>query len=310
MTEPSGNVARVRLHKDGPEFSAVIWGSMRSEEQFTSPHELAEFLRFLLDRGVTTLDTANTYGFPDPYTVEEFLGKALKETGLRDRFEIVTKCGIQRVSPHRTVNRIRHYDFTETEIRRSIDRSLNKLGVDHVDLVLLHRPDYLMDPEETAGALDALIAEGKTRHVGVSNMSPSRYHLLASKLKAPIVTNQVEFSPIHLDPISDGTFDTALIEGHRPMIWSPIGGGRLMTGDDPYVATIRDILTAIAERNGLAGPAEAAIAFVVRHPAGGIPIIGSGKRERLEAAIKAVNNPLDRQDWYEVVTATSAMLEL
>ena len=138
------------------------------------------------------------------------------------------------------MNRIRHYDFSETEIRRSIDRSLEKLGIDHADVILLHRPDYLMDPEETAGALDALIAEGKTRHVGVSNFSPSRYRLLASKLKAPIVTNQVEFSPIHLDPISDGTFDTALIEGHVPMIWSPIGGGRLMTGDDPYVVKVRE----------------------------------------------------------------------
>jgi len=310
MADRTGPVARVKMHKDGPEFSAVIWGSMRSEEQFAAPGELAEFLRFLLDQGVTTLDTANTYGYPHPYTVEEFLGKALKETGLRDRFEIVTKCGIQRVSPHRAVNRIRHYDFSEKEIRRSVDRSLDKLSIDHADVILLHRPDYLMDPEETAGALDALIAEGKTRHVGVSNFSPSRYHLLASKLKASIVTNQVQFSPIHLEPISNGVFDTALMEGHVPMIWSPIGGGRLMTGDDPHVVKVRTILADIAGRNGLPGPAEAAIAFVARHPAKGIPIIGSGKRERIEGAIEAVNNPLDRMDWYEVVTATSEMLEL
>ncbi len=211
MADTAGSVTRVRMHKHGPEFSSVIWGSMRSEEQFRSSGEVAEFLRFLLDRGVTTLDTANTYGYPHPYTVEEFLGKAVAEVG-RDKFEIVTKCGIQRVSPHRTVNRIRHYDFTEKEIRRSIGRSPDKLGTDYADLILLHRPDYLMDPEETAGTLDALIAEGKTRHVGISNFSPSRYHLLASKLKAPIVTNQVEFSPIHLKPISDGTFDTAIID--------------------------------------------------------------------------------------------------
>lgn len=311
MADTSGTVSRVQMHKGGPEFSSVIWGSMRSEEQFGSPGELGEFLHFLLDKGITTLDTANTYGIPDPYTTEEFLGKALKESGIpRDRFEIVTKCGIQRVSPHREVNRIRHYDFSEKEIRRSIDRSLNKLGIECADLILLHRPDYLMDPEETAGALDALIAEGKTKHVGISNFSASRYHLLASKLKAPIVTNQVEFSPIHLAPISNGVFDTALIEGHRPMIWSPIGGGRLMTGDDPQVVKIRGILADIAKRNGLVGPAEAAIAFVARHPAGGVPIIGSGKRERLEAAIQAVNNPLERMDWYEVVTATDEMLNL
>lgn len=310
MTDAAGPVGRVKMHAEGPEFSSIIWGSMRSEEQFSSPSELAEFLRFLLDIGVTTLDTANTYGSPHPYTVEGFLGQALKETGLRDQFEIVTKCGIQRISPHRTENRIRHYDFSEKEIRRSINRSLEKLGIDYADLILLHRPDYLMDPAETGGALDGLIAEGKTRHVGVSNFSPSRYHLLASRLKAPIVTNQVEFSPTHLAPISNGVFDTAIIEGHVPMIWSPIGGGRLMTGNDPRVFQVRSILSDIAVRNGLAGPAEAAIAFVARHPARGVPIIGSGKRERIEAAIQAVNNPLERQDWYEVVAATSPMLEL
>jgi predicted oxidoreductase len=309
MAESAVNVVRAKLHKDGPEFSSVIWGSMRSEEQFRSSDELADFLRFLLDRGITTIDTANTYGFPDPYTVEEFLGKAIAKVG-RDKFEIVTKCGIQRVSPHRPVNRIRHYDYTEKEIRRSIGRSLEKLGIDYADLILLHRFDYLMEPAETAGTLDALIAEGKTRHVGVSNFSPSRYRLLASKLQAPIVTNQVEFSPIHLDPMSDGTFDLAIMEGHRPMIWSPIGGGKLMTGTDELTVKIREVLTTVAERNGLAGPAEAAIAFVVRHPAGGLPIIGTGKRERMDAAIKAAALELDRMDWYEIVTPSSAWLLL
>ena len=237
------------------------------------------------------------------------MGVRVKEVG-RDKFEIVTKCGIQRLSPHRTENRIRHYDFSEKEIRRSIDRSLEKLGIDYADVVLLHRPDYLMDPEETANALDALIAEGKTKYVGVSNFSPSRMDLLASRLKAPLVTNQIEFSPLHLDPISDGTFDYAIKQGHRPMIWSPVGGGRLLTGSDPDVEQIRSTLTAIARTYGLDGPAEAAIAFVVRHPAGGVPIVGSGKRERVLGAIKAAAVDMDRQDWYTVVTHASPMLSL
>jgi predicted oxidoreductase len=297
------------MHPKGPVFSAVVWGSMRSEEQFSSPAKLAEFLRFLLDRGVTTLDTANTYGIPHPYTVEEFLGKAVKEVG-RDKFEIITKCGIQRLSPHRTENRIRHYDFSEQEIRRSVGRSLEKLGIDHADVILLHRADYLMDPAETAGTLDALIAEGKTRFVGVSNFSPSRFDLLASRLKAPLVTNQIEFSPLHLAPISNGAFDHAIRLGYRPMIWSPVGGGKLLTGDDARTKKIRDLLTRIAKENGLDGPAEAAMAFVVRHPAKGVPIVGSGKRDRMDGAIKAVNTVMDRQDWYAVATETSEMLEL
>ena len=304
-----GTVARVKMHPKGPVFSSVVWGSMRSEEQFDSADKLADFLRFLLDRGVTTLDTANTYGIPDPYTTEEFLGKAIKLVG-RDKFEIVTKCGIQRLSPHRKENHIRHYDFSEKEIRRSVGRSLEKLGIDHADAILLHRPDYLMDPEETAGALDALIAEGKTKFVGVSNMSPSRIDLLASRLKAPIVTNQIEFSPLYLNPISNGTFDHAIRVGYRPMIWSPVGGGRLLTSDDAQARKLRDILTRIAKENGLDGPAEAAMAFVARHPSKPVPIVGSGKRDRVDGAIKAIHTVMDRQDWYAIVTQTSEMLEL
>lgn len=307
MAEP--NVARVRMHPKGPEFSGVVWGSMRCEAQFASPAELAGFLQFLLDRGVTTIDTANTYGEPHPYTVEEFLGKAIAMVG-REKFEIVTKCGIQRLSPHRTENRIRHFDFSETEINRSVNRSLEKLGIDHADVILLHRPDYLMDPDETAAALDGLVSSGRTRFVGVSNFSVSRFDLLASRLKAPLITNQIEFSPVFLEPISNGRFDHAIMHRYRPMIWSPVGGGRLLTGDDERTTKIRALLADIAKREGLDGPAEAAIAFVARHPVGAVPIVGSGKRERMDGAIHAVNTVMDRQDWYAVVTETSPMLEL
>jgi predicted oxidoreductase len=261
----------------------------------------------LYDRGVTTLDTAPAYGVPHPYTTEEFLGKAMAEVG-RDKFEIVTKCGIQRISPHKPENRIRHFDFSEKEIRSSTDRSLQKLGIDVIDLMLLHRPDYLMDPDETAGALDDLVAEGKIRYVGVSNLSPSRLDLLASRLKAPIVTNQIEFSPIHLDPISDGTFDLAIKTGHRPMIWSPVGGGRLLKSDDDYIVKVREKLAEIAKAYELDGPANAAISFVARHPANSVIVIGSGKQERIEGAIQAVNTELDRADWYDIVTVTHPKL--
>jgi predicted oxidoreductase len=281
---------------------------MRSEEQFSSVTQLADHLRFLLDRGVTTVDTANTYG--QPYTVEEFLGKALKEVG-RDKFEVITKAGIRRLSPLRPDNRVRHFDFSREELTRSFDRSLQKLGVDHVDVLLLHRPDYLMEPAETAAVLDEFVAAGKTRYVGVSNFNPSRYELLAGHMKSPLVTNQVEFSARHLLPISNGTFDLAMRVGHVPMIWSPVGGGALFNGTEDRTIRIRNRLTAIAERTQRRGGAfEAAIAFVARHPARGIPIIGSGKRDRLDDAIRAVNNPLDRQDWYEVIGESNELLEI
>ena len=309
MTNTNETVARVKMHETGPELSGVIWGSMRMQSQFDTPADLTDHLNWLADRGVTTLDTASVYGAPDPFAVEELLGKAVAEAG-RDKFEIVTKCGIRRVSPIRPENRVRHFDFSAAEIRSSTERSLIKLGIDEIDLMLLHRPDYLMEPEEVAATLDDLVAEGKIRHVGVSNFSPSRLDLLTTYLKAPVVTNQIEFSPLHHQPISDGTFDTAMKLGHKPMIWSPIGGGRLMVSKDEDVAALRDKLSDVAKAYGLDGPAEAAIAFVARHPAAGVPIIGSGKRDRMEGAIKATNTVMDKQDWYDIVATSTPSLGL
>ena len=310
MTTNNNAVSRIRMHEQGPEFSEIVWGTMRSQSQFASPTELADHLRWLYDQGVTTIDTASVYGQPNAYTNEEFVGKAIAEVG-RDKFEIVTKLGILRASPVRPEIHVRHFDFSSKEIRSSVERSLEKLGIDVIDVILLHRPDYLMDPDETAGALDDLVSEGKVRYVGVSNFSPSRIELLASRLKAPIVTNQIQFSPIHLDPISDGAFDIAIRTGHKPMIWSPVGGGRLLTkDDDDQILKVREKLSEIGQAYGLDGPANAAISFVARHPANSVIVLGTGKRERIVGAIKAVNIKLDRQDWYDVVSVTDPRLSL
>ncbi len=307
MAHP-GPVSRVKIYKQGPEFSRVIWGSMRSEEQFSSATELAGFLDFLLERGITTLDTAATYGAP--YSTERFLGQALKEHGGRDRFEIVTKCGICRPGPVIPEFRTRYFDSSPEHIVKFVDRSLGELGIDTIDVMLLHRADHLMEPEATAAALDGVIKQGKVRHIGVSNFLPSRFELLQSYLKAPIVTNQVQFSPLYLRPVSDGTFDLALKLGHKPMIWSPVGGGRLLTSDEEEIVALRNLLTNIARRMGLPGPAEAAMAFVARHPVVGMPIVGSGKRERVDGAIQALNTDFARDDWYEIVSKSSPQLEV
>ena len=303
-----GPVSRVKIHAQGPEFSKVVWGSMRSEEQFSSPAELAGFLDFLLERGITTLDTAATYGAP--YSTERFLGEALKQQGGRERFEIVTKCGICRPGPVIPDFRTRYFDSSPEHIASFVDRSLGELGIDVIDVLLLHRADHLMEAAATAEALDKVVAQGKVRYVGVSNFLPSRFELLQSRLKSPLVTNQVQFSPLYLRPVGDGTFDLAQKLGHKPMIWSPVGGGDLLTSTAPHIVALRDLLTDIAKRMGLPGPAEAAMAFVARHPVGGMPIVGSGKRERVDGAIQAVNAEFARDDWYEVVSKSSPGLEV
>ncbi len=307
MANP-GPVARVKVHAEGPEFSKVIWGAMRSEQQFGSASELAAHLDFLLERGVTTLDVAATYGAP--YSTERFLGAALKEHGGRDRFEVVTKCGICRPGPVIPEFRVRYFDSSPEHIHWSVDRSLSELGIDVIDVLLLHRADHLMEPAATAAALDDVIKQGKVRYVGVSNYLPSRFDLLQSHLKAPLVTNQLQFSPLYLRPVTDGTFDLAQKLGHKPMIWSPVGGGRLLTSEDEKIVEIRTLLAEMAKRMGLPGPAEAAMAFVARHPVGGMPIVGSGKPERVDGAIQAVNTVFARDDWYEMVSKSSPLLEI
>jgi predicted oxidoreductase len=296
---------RVRLTKTGPELSRLVWGSMRCIEQFASTAELAKFLGFLLDRGVTSLDTADIYG---NYRVEDFLGDALRQYGKgRDRFEIVTKADIA-IPTAGSGNRVLHFNATGAHIRRQAETSLKKLGVEALDVLLVHRPDHLMDADDTAATLEALCAEGKVKHIGVSNFQPRHWRLLTSRLKTPLVTNQVQLSPIYLDTLSDGSLDLAQELRIRPMIWSPLGGGQLMKDASERTIKVRAALDSVAKRTGLAGPIEAAIAWVARHPTRPLPVVGTGRREGIDGALRALAAQLDHQDWYEIVLASDASL--
>ena len=302
MNEVATKIERAKLHSEGPEFSRLIWGSMRAFDQFTSARQLADFLLFLVDHGITTIDTADVYG---RYGVENYLGAALKLMGAaKKKLQVITKAGICNTNELRPENRLKHYDLSTHHITAALDSSLLNLGLDTVDLLLVHRPDPLMNADETARALDHAVAAGKVKHVGVSNFRPSQFELLASRLKAPIVTNQIQFSPLYLDPLNDGTLDLMQRLRIRPQIWSPLAGGRLVTANDERSARVRDALAVVARALDLAGPAEAALAWVLRHPSRPLPILGSSRRERVEAAIAALSVEIDRQAWYEVWRAS------
>lgn len=230
--------------------------------------------------------------------VEALFGEALAlAPALRERLQLVSKCGIRLVSPQRPEHRIKSYDTSRAHLVASVERSLRALRTDRLDLLLIHRPDALMDADEVADAFAALRREGKVLHFGVSNFTPSQFELLDAA--TPLATNQIELHPLQLAPLHDGTLDQAQRLRRRPMIWSPLAGGRLLSGTDEAAQRVRSVLEAVGQRHGV-GTATVAIAWLLRHPSRPVPVIGSRRPEGLADALAAASLSLDASTWYEI----------
>ena len=252
-----------------------------------------------VDLGVTSFDHADIYG---GYTVEALFGEALAlSPALRQRLQIVTKCGIRSVSPRRPAHALNHYDSSRAHVLASVEESLRALRTDHLDLLLIHRPDALMDPDELADTFQGLKAAGKVRAFGVSNHSPSQLAMLHRR--HPLVTNQIEFSPLQMRALADGTLDQCTDLGLRPMVWSPLGRGRLFTADDVQAQRVRGVLEALAAAYGHSA-ATMAYAWILRHPTRPLPITGSLRIEAIREAVAALDVRLSPADWYRVWEAS------
>lgn len=289
---------RKKIHPKGPEFSSVIAGMWRMDEWNLSENELTSWIEKSIDLGITTFDHADIYG---AHTIEEMFGRSLNKS-LRKTIEIVTKFGACLKFKNKPENRVKHYNTTPEYIRKSVEQSLKNFRTDYIDLLLIHRPDPLMNAEQTASALDKLVKEGKVKYIGVSNFTVSQFELLQSKLTAPLVTNQVECSLLHTDPVFDGTFDHAQQNNFLPMIWSPLGGGELFTGTSDAVHRLRKTLHQLSDKYE-AAPDQIALAWLMLHPSSPLPITGTGRLDRLEGAVGAIETKLDRQDWFLLLEA-------
>ena len=259
------------------------------------------------EAGYTLFDHADIYcrGL-----CETVFGEALREVpGMRDRVLIATKCGIrfpgepQPDSPHR-------YDFSAAHILRSADASLQRLGVERIDLYQLHRPDVLMDPAEIWGAFDKLQSAGKVRAFGVSNFLPWRVTALQSACQTALAVNQVEIHPGRLDCFTDGTLDQCLANRITPLAWSPLGGG--LFGDKgkvdpkhPKRKSLTSLLKVLDEAAKKYGTTRTVItlAWLLKHPSHIIPIVGSADPAHIRAAAKADDIDMDREDWYRILVA-------
>jgi predicted oxidoreductase len=278
--------------------SRIVYGMWRVIDDVSDPHHVQDKLEACLENGITTLDLADIYGH---YLAESALGGVLRAAPhLRDKVEIVTKCGI--VLPGGPVPaRVKHYDTSARHIRASVEASLAKMRIERIDLLLLHRPDPFMDPGETARILEALVAEGKVRSLGVSNFAPHDWTLLESALSLPLVTNQIEVSLTAPAAFLDGRTAFLQAKGIRPMAWSPLGRGAIFGSGNPRLS---ETLEEIARRHQT-GRAAVALAWLMAHPGGLLPVVGTNRPERIREVATATQVDMDRQTWFELLAAAT-----
>ncbi len=282
---------------DSLHVSRIIYGMWRlGDDADTSPAHVQAKIEACLAQGITTMDQADIYG---GYMAEEIMGAALKQAPhLRDAIEVVTKCGIVIDAGRHAGAPVKHYDTSPGHITASVDASLRLMGLDKIDLLLIHRPDPLMDHHATGRALDDLVATGKVRAVGVSNFRPWDWTLLQSAMHARLTTNQIELSLAQTAPFTNGDLAHLQQAGVPVMAWSPLGGGSLMASDGPLHA----LLTRMAQDHDT-DIATIAIAWLLAHPANILPVMGSNTLSRIARFAAALKINMSRQAWYQLYTA-------
>lgn len=300
---------RVSLGHSDLQSTRLIYGCMRIPGTW-NPAEIDESRRkqafaaieAAVEAGYNHFDHADIYAHGE---CERLFGEFLKaNSGLRESIIITSKVGIRWAreggddAPHR-------FDFSATHIERSCEQSLKRLGIDTIDVYLLHRPDLLMNPDEVAVAFNHLKRQGKVRCFGVSNFTSSQTSLLQSRLSEPLVCNQIEVHPMRLSPFEDGTLDYLHEHQITPTSWSPIAGGRLGDPASPNSDAPARLLNALDQEAQRCGVSRTSIvlAWLLRHPSGILPIVGSRNPDRIREAVAADAVDLSREAWYRICLA-------
>lgn len=260
------------------------------------------------EAGYTLFDHADIYC---QGRAESAFGNVLQEVSdMRENICIATKCGI-RVPDDPNPGDVVRYDFSADYIIQSCEGSLQRLKTDTIDLYQLHRPDWLMNPEEVAQAFDQLKQEGKVREFGVSNFAPSQVTALEKACPMHLQVQQVEISLVCLERFTDGSLDQCLAEKITPLAWSPLGGGLLAEGARSLLPGQRDYnpTPVLREIDILAQSLECSrgvigLAWLLKHPSGIVPLVGSTKPEKIKDAVNATHLSLSREEWYQLLEAS------
>ena len=285
------------IGQTGIQLSALAWGTWRLADTCDDTGEAALLLRAALDAGITLIDTADIYGFGGPNKfghAESLIGEVLaRDPALKSKLIVATKGGIRPPIP---------YDQSPAYLADAIDASLRRLRTETIDLYQIHRPDILAHPEETARALENAVSSGKVCELGVSNFTAPQIDALTAFLDVPLATTQPEISPLRITPFENGEMDQAMRLGMAPLAWSPLGGGRIIDPQCDQEKAVVDALDKIALERGVSR-CVAAYAWLMAHPAGIIPIIGSLNPGRIAEAAKAIEMQWTREDWYAILVA-------
>ena len=285
------------LGSSGIAISPIAWGMWRLAEDGRSAAEAARLVHAALDAGITLLDTADIYGFNGAGgfgDAEALLGEVLAaEPGLRNRMVLATKGGIKPPLP---------YDQSADYLNAAIDASLQRLRTETIDLWQIHRPDILAHPQEVARTLEAAVAAGKVRSIGVSNFTSAQVAALNHFLDHKLVATQPEISPLRIACFENGELDQAMQLGLTPLAWSPLGGGQLLNPESARDLAVAAALDAVAAQHGVSRSV-AAYSWLMAHPAGIVPIIGSQNPERIAEGAAALTVQWSREDWYAVLVA-------
>ncbi|MEN2415716.1 aldo/keto reductase [Flavobacterium mesophilum] len=276
--------------------SPIISGTMNWGvwDKNLSTKEMENLIQISIENKITTFDHADIYG---DYTTEAEFGNAFKATKIsREKIQLITKCGIQLVNESRKT-KIKHYDYSKEYIIWSAEESLKKLKTDYIDVFLLHRPSPLMQADEIAEAVEKLKSEGKIIDFGLSNFTSSQTELIRQKTEVSF--NQVQFSATHFEPMIDGSLDYMQTHGIRPLSWNPLG--TVFREDTKKTRRLKKLFSTLLEKYHL-GADTLLLAWILKHPAGVIPIAGTVNVARIQALLKAVELDMDKEDWFAIWT--------
>ena len=287
------------------ELSRIVHGHWRLAEWNLSGQELLKWTEQAMEQGITAFDHADIYG---DYRCEKMFGDAISlKPGLRRDIRIITKCGIKLVSARFPGRKLKCYDYSFDHILSSVDNSLTNFRTNYIDLLLLHRPAPFFNPEEVAKAFSHLKKEGKVLHFGVSNFNPLQFGMLSAYTDEKLVTNQVELSPYCLEHFENGNIDFFLKEKVKPMAWSPLAGGRLMNPQDEKGRRIAHALSEVAAELNADSIDKVILSWLLKHPASIIPIVGTGRIDRLKIAAEALHIDMDMEQWYKIYNASTGV---